>query len=70
MAEDKFSIEEAFSKLDEAISEMSNPDITLERSFSLYKEGMDLVEACKKEIDTVEKKVLALNDNGETNEFS
>ena len=70
MAEDKFSIEEAFSKLDEAISEMSNPDITLERSFSLYKEGMDLVEACKKEIDTIEKKVLALNDNGETNEFS
>jgi len=68
--EKKFSIEEAFAKLDESIKEMEGDSVTLERSFELYKEGVELIRLCEKEIDTVEKKVLALSGNGETNEFS
>ena len=68
--EKKLTIEEAFVKLDETIKEMESDDVSLERSFALYKEGMELIEACGKEIDTVEKKVLELSKNGETNEFS
>lgn len=67
--EKKFNIEEAFSSLDGKLNEMESDDVTLERSFALYKEGIELVEACEKEIDTVEKKVLALSGNGEVNEF-
>ena len=66
----KMSVEEAFVKLDEMVKEMGNPDISLERSFSLYKEGISLVEFAKGEIDTVEKQVLELNDKGETSAFS
>ena len=71
MSEEKnFSIEEAFKQLDEAIKEMEGEDVTLVRSFELYKNGVELIQKCEKEIDTVEKKVLALSENGETNEFS
>lgn len=68
--EKKFSIEEAFASIDEKLREMERDDVTLERSFALYKEGIELVESCEKEIDTVEKKVLELSGNGEVNEFS
>lgn len=71
MSEQKeFSIEEAFLKLDESIHKMEGEDVSLEESFRLYKEGMELIEQCEKEIDTVEKKVLKLSKNGETDEFS
>lgn len=71
MSEEKmFSIEEAFVSLDAAIREMEADDITLERSFELYKNGMELIEKCEKEIDVVEKKVLKLSSDGDTDDFS
>lgn len=68
--EKNLSLEEKFQKLDISIKEMENEDITLERSFELYKEGMELIQACEKEIDLVEKKVLELSANGVAHEFS
>ncbi|MCQ2520047.1 MAG: exodeoxyribonuclease VII small subunit [Lachnospiraceae bacterium] len=71
MGEDKkFSIEEAFKKIDKTIQEMEAEDVTLEQSFSLYKEGMELIEQCSKEIDIVEKKVIELSESGETHDFT
>ncbi|MBO7334503.1 MAG: exodeoxyribonuclease VII small subunit [Lachnospiraceae bacterium] len=67
--EKKLTIEEAFAKLDDTIKEMESEDVTLERSFALYKSGMEMIENCTKEIDLVEKKVLELSGNGETHEF-
>lgn len=67
--ENNISLEEAFIKLEETIQQLEGEDVSLERSFALYKEGVQLVENCQKEIDLVEKKVLALGKNGETSEF-
>lgn len=64
------SLEEAFEKLDKTIEELEGEDVTLERSFALYKEGMELVKFGKDQIDLVEKKVLELGKNGEVSEFS
>jgi exodeoxyribonuclease VII small subunit len=64
------TVEEAFEKLDDTIREMESEDVTLERSFALYKDGMELVEQLSAKIDTVEKKVLKLSKDGETDEFS
>ena len=66
---EKKSIEEMFSALDSTISELEKDDVTLEKAFSLYEEGIKLVKECESEIDTVEKKVLSIN-GGETHEFS
>ena len=67
--EETFNLEEAFLKLEETIADLEREDITLEQSFKEYQKGMALLKKCNETIDKVEKKVLVLNENGETDEF-
>lgn len=64
-----FNLEGAFEKLDETVKKLEDENITLEDSFKLYQEGMDLLKKCSESIDEVEKKVLVLEENGGTHEF-
>lgn len=66
---EEMSLEEMFSKMENIIGEMEKGDVKLEESFRLYNEGMQLLKKCSETIDTVEKKVLILEENGETHEF-
>ena len=50
------TLEEAFSELDD--------------SFRLYKQGMELLKYCNDKLDTVEKKMLQMNEDGSLGEFS
>ena len=68
-AELNISLEEAFEKLDALISELEQPENSLEASFKAFEEGMKLVKYCSDSIDKVEKKVLVLGQDGELNEF-
>ena len=54
------TLEETFEKLDEIMEKMSDDTLALEESFELYKEGMGLLDKCKKVIEDVEKKVSEL----------
>ena len=65
----EITLEEAFLRLDEIIGKLENRDTTLEDSFAGYQEGMELLKICNQRIDTVEKTILALNEDGETYEF-
>lgn len=65
----ELKLEEAFEKLEETVAALEQEDISLEESFQLYKSGMELLKKCNQSIDMVEKKVLVLNENGETDEF-
>lgn len=67
--EESFNLEEAFLKLEEIVEALEREDITLEQSFGEYQKGMELLKKCNETIDGVEKKVLILNENGETDEF-
>ncbi len=69
MADKDFKLEESFEKLNEIIGSLEKPDITLEHSFTLYQEGMKLLKACSDSIDQVEKELIILSGNGETNEL-
>ena len=62
-------IEEVFQELDETVEKLGGRDISLEESFRLYQKGMDLLRYCNEKIDTVEKKMLKMNENGELSEF-
>lgn len=66
---EELSLEESFEQLDELMERLETPDITLEESFDAYQQGMKLLKECNDKIDQVEKKVLALQENGETDEF-
>lgn len=65
----ELKLEEAFEMLEETVAALEREDISLEESFQIYKQGMELLKKCNSSIDMVEKKVLVLNENGETNEF-
>ena len=51
------------------IKEMEDGEISLEESFRLYHQGMDMLKACNSKIDKVEKKMLLLDEEGEEHEF-
>lgn len=63
------TLEETFALLDEKIAQLENSEISLEDSFRVYKEGMELLRECSAKIDTVEKKMLQINQDGTITEF-
>ena len=63
------TLEETFVLLDEKIAQLENSEISLEDSFRVYKEGMELLKDCSSKIDTVEKKMLQINQDGTITEF-
>ncbi|MBD5549069.1 MAG: exodeoxyribonuclease VII small subunit [Lachnospiraceae bacterium] len=67
--EKELELEKAFEILEETVSALEQEDISLEESFQIYKQGMELLKKCNQAIDHVEKKVMALNEDGETYEF-
>lgn len=69
MAKKEFVLEEAFEKLETIIEELEKPDISLDNSFQLYQDGMKLLKACNDSVDKVEKELIILGEDGETNEL-
>lgn len=67
--EEQVPLEELFENLEEVIGKLEGEDVNLEESFRLYKKGMELLNQCNAVIDTVEKKVLILDDNGNMSQF-
>ena len=61
-------LSELFASLDEILQTMQT-DVSLEESFSLYHRGMELLKMCNDKIDTVEKKMLVLDEEGQKHEF-
>ena len=69
MAEKKNkTIEENMARLNEINSLMSDSSIKLEESFKLYKEGVEVVDKCKKQLADVEKQIVILEEQGSANE--
>lgn len=69
IAAEEMSLNEVFTKLDQVMAEMAGEQVSLEESFSLYQQGMQLLKTCNDKIDTVEKKMVMLDENGEKHEF-
>lgn len=63
------TLEAVFEQLDEIVEQLEGESVSLEDSFQLYHKGMDLLKICNEKIDTVEKKMQILDENGEEHEF-
>lgn len=66
--EDK-SLEEVFGQLDEIVEKLEESNVSLEDSFKLYHQGMELLKICNDKIDTVEKKMMVLDEKVEQHEL-
>ncbi|MDD3172454.1 MAG: exodeoxyribonuclease VII small subunit [Herbinix sp.] len=69
MAKKEMKLEETFEKLNQIVEALEKSDVSLEDSFTLYQEGMKLLKSCNDSIDKVEKDLIILSENGETNEI-
>lgn len=67
--QEALSLEELFARLEDTIHRMEEDEGSLEDSFALYHRGMDTLRMCSERIDEVEKKMLVLDEEGETHEF-
>ena len=63
------SIEETFGELDILAQKLEDRDTPLEESFRLYRQGMELLKDLRGRLDTVEKKMLQMNEDGTFREF-
>lgn len=63
------SLEERFAELETIIGKMEEADVTLDQSFELYKQGVSEVKAAHALIDTIEKAMLVINEEGQLEEF-
>ena len=63
------TIEEVFQELDNLAVKLEDSETSLEDSFRFYKEGMELLKYCSDKLDTVEKKMLQMNEDGTFREF-
>ena len=68
--QDELSVETAFQELDGLADRLEDQETSLEESFALYKKGMELLKYCSEKLDTVEKKMLQINEDGTFSEFS
>ena len=63
------NIEDDFQELDVIAEKLESSDTSLEDSFRLYKKGMELLKYCSGKLDTVEKKMLQMDEDGTLREF-
>ena len=64
------TLEEAFTELDGLAEKLEDRETSLEDSFRFYRQGMELLKFCSENLDTVEKKMLQINEDGTFSEFS
>ena len=63
------TIEESFQALENIISKLESPDITLDESFALYKAGIEELQGANAKIEQTKKAVMAINGQGELEVF-
>lgn len=66
---EEIGLEELFERLETTIHSMEEENISLEDSFRLYHEGIDILKNCNDRIDEVEKEMLILDEEGGLHEF-
>ena len=64
------TLEEAFTELDGLAEKLEDRETSLEDSVRFYRQGMELLKFCSEKLDTVEKKMLQINEDGTFSEFS
>ncbi len=55
------SFEELFQRLEEIVNEMESEELQLEKSLSLFEEGVRLSETLRQHLSTAEQKITELS---------
>lgn len=69
LPEGQVSLEDTFAEIEAIIAKMEQPDVTLDESFSLYKNGVECLKTCNELLDAVEKKMQVIEPDGTLGDF-
>ncbi|MGM8365093.1 exodeoxyribonuclease VII small subunit [Virgibacillus sp. W0181] len=68
--EQELSFEDAMNKLEEIVKQLEEGDVPLEKSISLYQQGMELSKLCNEKLSNVQSKMTEImNEHGDTESF-
>lgn len=65
MAKKKLTFEEALERIESIVEVLENEEVPLEKSISLYKEGITLAGMCREKLDKAEGEILSLQKTAE-----
>lgn len=63
------SLEERFENIEDIIEQMESGDVSLDKSFELYKSGLEEIKAANAMLDDMEKNMMIMNEDGKLEEF-
>ncbi len=63
------SLEERFENIESIIEEMEADNVSLDKSFELYKNGLEEIKAANELLNTIEKAMMIMNEDGKLEEF-
>lgn len=69
MAKKEFNVDQGFEQLDQILGKLENDDIKLSDAVKLYSEGVGVIKKCKDSLDQVEKELIILDEDEESNEL-
>lgn len=70
MDEEKITLEQRFSNIEEILGQMERSEVSLNDSFELYKKGLTEIKEANRMLDMVEKEMILLSGEGETDDES
>lgn len=65
----ELSLEELLSQVQNCISQLEDPQVSLEDSFRYYEEGVRKLKFCNDKVAQIEQKMQMINSRGELEDF-
>lgn len=66
---ENMTYEEAIKRLEEIIHFLENDNIDLEKSISLFQEGVELSRFCDEKLKNIQKRVAQIYEDGQLKDF-
>lgn len=66
---EELRLEELLSQVHNCISQLENPQISLEDSFRYYEEGVRTLKLCNDKVVQIEQKMQVINSQGGLDDF-
>ncbi len=63
-----YTLEQVFDRLEQVAAGMEE-ETSLEESFRMYHQGLELLKACNDKIERIEKQIVILDEEGVAHEF-
>ena len=61
----ELTYEQAISRLEEIVNQLENNEVSLEKSISLFQEGIELSKLCDSKLKNIQKKVAQIYEEAQ-----